>query len=266
MIELHVKEVKQVQLSILERVHQWCIDNNVQYTLDFGTLIGAIRHKGYIPWDDDIDLSMLRESYDKLVNKFNEDPPKYLKLHSFETDSKYILPYAKIEDTRYLMIEPINVTSSIGINIDIFPFDSVPSDDSLWNALKKKRSFYHKQYYRSIANPFSKGLSILQRFHALLLKMLALGKNARYYNKKKMSLVNVKVKSPHYVAIMCGYDSPKRVFREDFSDYVELEFEGKLFKVLKGYDRHLRILYGDYLQLPPINERVSHHSFKAYKK
>ena len=97
MRELTLQEHKDVQLEILQKVHDFCEANNIRYSLVYGTLIGAIRHQGYIPWDDDIDIYMLREDYDKLIASFNKDiNNKLFRMRSLETHANYLLPFSKV--------------------------------------------------------------------------------------------------------------------------------------------------------------------------
>ena len=265
MQELTTEEIKDIQLSILDRVHKWCQENALDYTLDFGTLIGAIRHKGYIPWDDDIDVSLLRDSYDKLIKTFNGNPPEFLKLYSIETDPNYILPFAKIADTRYLIVEPIVLTPGLGINIDVFPYDSIPEGDAEWHKFQSKQDYYSKQYARTHSNPCKKGLSLYKRVYLLGSRLLAFGHSARYYSKKKQSLI-IENPDSKYVSFALDFFTPVRTLRDNFAGYIDVNFEGRKFKALSEYDNHLRQYYGDYMQLPPKEQQMTHHKYKAYYK
>ena len=116
-----VNEMRKIQMDILLFIHQFCIDNGIQYSLAWGTMLGAIRHKGYIPWDDDIDIMMTRPEYDRFCKLFHDERSIY-KLYDVHTDKKWIYPFAKISDERTIRVEK-NALDEIGINIDVFPID-----------------------------------------------------------------------------------------------------------------------------------------------
>ncbi|MBQ8445584.1 MAG: LicD family protein, partial [Opitutales bacterium] len=129
MREITHEELKQIQLGILDKVHEFCEKNGITYFLSSGTLIGAVRHKGYIPWDDDLDLYMPRADYDKFIKLFSANSPENTKLLSLETDKKYQYPFAKVIDDRTEMVETaVGESFKIGVYIDVFPVDSVPDN------------------------------------------------------------------------------------------------------------------------------------------
>ena len=136
---INVEELKQVQLDILKFVDEYCKKNNLKYYLAYGTLLGAVRHKGYIPWDDDIDLLMFREDYEKFVTSFKDE--RY-KVFATEVNAKYPYPFAKVGDTTTYFEEEIKDVMDTGVNIDIFPLDYLPEDKV--KSVTKKRNFLQK--------------------------------------------------------------------------------------------------------------------------
>lgn len=137
--EIKVEELKQIQLDILKFVDKFCKENNLKYFLAYGTLLGAVRHKGYIPWDDDIDIIMFREDYEKFVTTFKD---VNYKVFATEVNSKYPYPFAKVGDTRTYYMEEIKDVIDTGVNIDVFPLDYLPE-----NRIKdicNKRNFLQK--------------------------------------------------------------------------------------------------------------------------
>ena len=120
--ELSVEEVKERELELLKTLHEFCDKNGLRYYLAYGSLIGAIRHKGFIPWDDDIDVLMPYEDYCKLIQLFNGNSGSQYQLISREINKEYYLPYGKLVDTGTVMKEELNVSLEIGIYLDIFPF------------------------------------------------------------------------------------------------------------------------------------------------
>ena len=123
MKKLTLDEVKKIQLEILAYIDSFCKKNNISYFINYGTLLGAVRHKGFIPWDDDIDISMDREYYNMFIEKFNQDSSKY-KILSLDTDKAYFNNFIKVVDTTTKIVDNRNYkTFSCGVFVDIFPMD-----------------------------------------------------------------------------------------------------------------------------------------------
>ena len=255
------EEVKQYQLEILDYVAQFCENNGIRYWLDSGTLLGAIRHNGYIPWDDDIDIGMLRDDYNKFMRLFNENNSKF-KFYSFENNSEFPYPHGKVLNTDTVLYEPDKNGNKLCINIDIFIYDNAPDDNRVVEKMYRKRDFLYRlrslQLYRSESKSNVKQLvcrilhSILQLFpKCFFVKYMV--KNTRRFVGTETTRVG---DFTGFTRIVCS----KEIFRE----FAECKFEGKSYKIPIGYDEWLRAFYGDYMQLPPIEERVSHHKYEAY--
>ena len=121
---LSMDEIKSVELEILKYIHNFCIENDIKYFLNYGTLIGAVRHKGFIPWDDDIDICMFRKDYEKFIDLFSKDDGIY-KILSLETDDKYYNNFMKVINSKTKIEDERNYkTYDLGIFVDIFPIDS----------------------------------------------------------------------------------------------------------------------------------------------
>lgn len=264
--EIFVEELKQIQLEILNEVHSFCQDKNITYFLSSGTLIGAVRHKGYIPWDDDIDLYMPRTDYERFLSSFNRSDNKY-RVYSLKTDESCVIAYAKVENTNTVMIEKVDNPMKIGVNIDIFPIDGVPSDKA-----KRKRYFSKIQRLRNVITLKDVSLNFHRRniFKNLILiagKTMLFFISLRKMVQKLDRAIDKNMTDTEYVCnLIMGNGYGTEFHRRSIEKSVDIEFEGRIYKTMAGYDEYLRQTYGNYMQLPPKELRVSHHAFEAYWK
>ena len=270
MKEILIDELLKLQLDILKRVDEFCRDNSISYTVFGGTCIGAVRHKGYIPWDDDIDIAMTRPEYDRFIHSFN-GAFENLEVLAPELDWDYYAPFANVHDKRTILFEGSNGHHGIelGVKIDVFPIDGVSSNDDeyhvqktkfakLWSLLYSKRvviSQLWKQNHRMAVLCFIK-------------RIVSLGYSYARVQKRIHALI---VKSPYqeseYVDLSCyPWPNDSRCKRDVFDEYISIPFESLMVSIIKDYDIYLRKAYGDYMQLPPEKDRIPKHSFSAYWK
>lgn len=261
MRNITIDELKQIQLDIMQAVHEYCLEHDLHYSLAYGTLIGAIRHKGFIPWDDDIDIMMPRKDYEHLVKGFSHP---YYRLHDFSIDKEYVHPYAKVEDSRTMLIENTNA-KNIGINIDVFPVDNLfDTPEQCFTFLSEirhiKKLFRMKLLRPSKKNVWWKRLAI--RFSKVLVSNLSLRDITQKQIERVATLDN---DDSLYVSIVnCNDCSDVYLHsfwrRELFDEYITIPFEDRHFQIISGYDEQLKQLFGDYMTLPPIEKRVSPHT------
>ncbi len=265
MIEMNDDEIKQVQIALLREFKRFCEKNQLHYYLAYGTLIGAIRHKGFIPWDDDIDVMMPRADYDFLIRHYN-----ILEGNDFEVvdplSKKARLPYAKLLDRRTVKYEyGVDYSEgTMGIDIDIFPLDGQPENDFEFLTWEKKLRRHYKFYNYFVID--LKQCSVIKKLGILVLKVLLGGKEKelkRAYNlHSKYSFSNSK-----YVGVLESlYDEGNRALKECYENYILAEFEGEQYRIPEGYDQILRNIYGNFMVLPPKEEQVNHHLYKCYWK
>lgn len=265
MREIKSNELKKIQLDILQVVHEFCLKNNIDYSLSFGTLLGAARHQGYIPWDDDIDIMMLRKDYDKFIKGFRHH---FISVVDMNTSKDYWHPYAKVQDERTIMMEYNNMPKKIGINIDLFPVDNFPEDIK-----GAKRLILHKRIFNIIHNikiiKVSKKRAIyknnLLKLGQCLFKLIPMPKLISKLDKISRKYENY---SSSWVGILAPTDNKIdwRVPNVWFSNYTQLYFEGRKFQVIARYSDYLDRIYGNWRELPPVNKQTSHHVFEAYWK
>lgn len=265
---IETDELKEICLEILQAVHGFCEENGIMYSLACGTLIGAVRHKGYIPWDDDIDLYMLRDDYNKFLSIFPQIYKDKYSLVSLERSSQWNCPFAKVFDIRTIMIEDKRTEiKGVGIGIDIFPIDNAPNDDIVWSKYEKRRRLLRNIYVMKDLR-WRKSRSLLKNLLVQLCSIPLYFFSARFL-ASKMNVYSQKFnleESKYYAENSYGEPYNERFSKSAFSKTIDWPFEKYMFKIMIGYDEYLRNFYGDYMQLPPLEKQTSHHHYVAYWK
>lgn len=250
------KEVKECELAILKSVADFCEENNIHYTLIFGTLLGAIRHDGFIPWDDDIDIAIPREEYDRFISNYHDE--KYNVLCA-ENDDAYPYPFAKVVDKRIKVIEQANKKYDMSLYIDVFPLDNVPNAEYL----KKCETLNRISLYKTISLKYP--IDLKHKLIHIAMKVLLC-----FYSKKRILKRQLEVcceyrdKNADYMAITSIRLGSKAFFAKNiFFNLVKHRFENCTFNVPADFDTVLTSFYGDYMTPPPENKR-SGHNFEAF--
>lgn len=270
-----INELRQIQLDILNHVNKFCKENNIRYFLAGGTLLGAIRHKGYIPWDDDIDIMMPRKDYEQFKNIYLKKTNTNYKLYHYSVERKYNYPFIKIGDKRTSIIENQIKDNDFGVNIDIFPLDKFTNDKSIQKKYFSKNRklrllLWRKQNkinwnvkYRSKTKTFLKNI-ILYIYYQGILNIISKNYICKTIDRNSKNLNNSS-NLEYMGGYIWGYYEKELIPIKAFKDSVPVEFEGNFYPAPIGYDRYLTGLFGNYMQLPPESERV-HHIFTAYWK
>ena len=267
MRNIDINELREIQINILNVVADFCNKNGLNYCLGYGTLIGAVRHKGFIPWDDDIDIVLLRSDYDKFINSFNDFDSKY-KVYTATNTDWFPYPFAKVSYENSIIKEDSdNMEKTIGINIDVFPIDNIPNDIK-----QQKKMFNEVGKHRNILNVNSVVINSKRAFYKNLI--LYVGKIVFCIIKPNTivrKIINIATKfngktTEKVGNIVWGYGEREIVPRSLFDSAIKMKFSENEYNVPVGYHEWLTSNYGNYMELPPIEKRVSHHDFKAYIK
>lgn len=255
-----LKDVKKTELNILSTVDDFCRKNNIKYSLAYGTLLGAVRHKGFIPWDDDIDIWMTRKNYNKFIKTWEQNPVRGYILQNTDLEEDFSQNFTKIrkDNTAFIQTEEEKTTNyHKGIFIDIFPLDRVAKTPSKI-AVQKFYAMLTMLFYRKYAPPTEKGLK--KYISKFFLKIVPKSKyeNARkHFENRYLSLsgdVDCSwLSNSTYRDLSIYYDS------DMMDDYTFLQFEGRNFMSVSNWDHALKMQYGDYMQLPPEKDRVWKH-------
>lgn len=264
-----IEELKKIQLDLLLVFHRFCVEHDIKYSLAAGTLIGAVRHKGFIPWDDDIDVYLLRDEYKKLIEVYPRKSINNCSLVSMERDNNWHRAYAKFYDSRTLMMEKTKSRyEGIGVGIDVFPVDDVPDNQEEWKRYNKRRIFLRNimsvktMAFSAKRNILKTAFLLVGQFLLLPVSQKALAKILDKYGQK----YNGKGFRHVYENNPGVYNSKHAWLKKDMEQFLDSEFEGYQVKIMAGYDDYLTTIYGNYMQLPPEEKRVSHHTFVAFRK
>lgn len=262
-IELSEREVREYQLDILNELDRHCRENNLKYFIIAGTLLGAVRHKGYIPWDDDIDVVMLRDDYEQFITKYYNDA---YYVSCYQKNKKHDLPYAKLCKSHTKMVEAVITECELGVNIDIFPIDNVPELEEDRQKMFKKISFY-RFILDMKGTTISKNRSLLKNNLLRVFQIVFKPVKVSYLVRKIDEIAKSASQKTTYCAeVVWGCGEKEVVKRSVFSESVYLEFEGRRYIAPVGWDKWLSKRYGEYMKLPPIENQVTHHNYKAYKE
>lgn len=260
MREISLDEMKQIQIDMLEQMAAYCEANQLRYFLTGGTLIGAIRHKGYIPWDDDIDIAMPREDYEKFVANF--DMNEYKVITPYNTP-KYLYPFAKIINSNTRITEHTDMNMSLGIYIDIFPIDCIPQHSI--STYYRKRKWYEFIITCQMAEKEKKRSYVKDIIIAVFRKLFkTVNLNAVAQKIDLMSKKYTHASSNMAGNLVWGYGAREIVDKSIFDEYILHSFQGKEFRIPRRYHDYLFSIYGDYMQLPPEEKRVLKHDVKAF--
>lgn len=257
-----VQKLRRIQLGILSEFIKICEKYEITYFAVGGTCLGAIRHCGYIPWDDDIDIALPRADFNKLRYIIEKELPSNLFWQTTETDKEYPHIFAKIRDNNTTFIEKdvADLNMNHGVYIDIFPIDGVPSRKLerklLLSAIFVLKTLIAYKCFKSVRMRRTPNMFIIHVFAPVILIIptpFLIGLITRLISKYKFS-------SCQYVSNYGGAWGDREIVPRKWLESTSKKcFEGMLINVPKHYDEYLRNIYGDYMTLPPKEKQVAHH-------
>lgn len=259
---LDIQGLRSIQLSLLDDVHDFCLKNGLNYSLCGGTMIGAVRHQGYIPWDDDIDLMMPRKDYDIFLASYSSEDNYIIDLSKDLTCTEQ---FAKVCRKGTKMVDVTTHQDIWGVNIDIFPIDGLPDN-------YKEYTDHLRAIHKTIMDicPYYKSMTGIKRGGWFLKYCI---KRIIYFSPKSIGALkeemnrivheNLPGETPGATVIFGDfiiYHFPAGLF----SEFEDILFEGKKYRCIKDRHTYLSTVYKDYMQLPPPEKRVTHHRYDSY--
>lgn len=263
-----LEEQRQIQFDILKAVDRFCMENSIDYSISFGTLIGAVRHHGFIPWDDDIDIMMTRDNYEKFRSLYQSE--RY-PLYDLKNDPTHPVPMGKICDSTTYFYYGESIRRKYGLFIDVFPFDKVPENiEEREKWLKTLKLYIRCNEYKNNTLSYCLSSRSLKVIAFGLFVKLFIGRKFIHQQIEKLYVKyndsDNKFVSVPAVMVMNDTYRPKIFPEVLFRNYISIDFEGNQFKCIKDYDSFLRIFYGDYMELPPVEKRIGKHYIRAFYK
>lgn len=254
------KKLKETELEILDEIVRICEKHDIKYFLFYGTLIGCVRHKGMIPWDDDIDICMTRNDYNKFIKIAEIELNEKFIVDSIKTNKQYYLPFIKIRN-KYTCFDEQNLNNkkykgNKGIWVDILPLDYSKTNDSKLIKVKEWIA------YRIFSLMVIKNINYKNKY-LFLHYLLKIVPNRFLYFMYNSLIVSEKDKYDYLIPYASINNLKNGIYnKNDIFPLIKKEFEGKMYNVPNKYDKILTVIYGDYMKLPPIEERVDHNPRK----
>lgn len=259
MMEAKLRPLQLTMLEILKVFDKFCREHELKYSLYAGSLLGAVRHKGFIPWDDDLDVCMARAEYDRFIALWEQSPPEGYILQNKENSPEFWQSFSKIrkDHTTFLQEDREAGKYHTGIFLDVFPIDRIPNGKLnrllfKWNCMKYQlltREFVPQKESSVVRSGASLILAFSPKKGRAKTRQKLLKKITKYNDRRDLETVAIETMA-----------SLRKPFASDMLDaYIDLPFENGEFMCFAGWDDHLRRKFGDYMQLPPVEDRAWRH-------
>ena len=261
--KLDIDEIKEVELGVMDYIHNICKEKGINYSLAYGSLLGAVRHRGFIPWDDDLDIALKRDQYDKLYQAILEDNNSIYKVVSWENDSRYPYPFYRVYDSRTVYENNyIQNDIELGICVDVFPFD----DYKDVNKEITKLDMYRRLSVYTLYGIRNKEAGIKNIVRYLMLVAFRFTR-VKTWNKKLNDCSKIPVNSEYIDYLMESKKYSTKIDAKALDKVVGFKFEDRVYNIPTDYDHILTTIYGeDYMEIPPLEKRIQHDDFVAYIK
>ena len=271
MEKLNIQEIHWITLGVMDKLHEICEKNNIKYYVMYGSLIGAIRHKGFIPWDDDFDVCMMREDYNRFIRIVSELDDHRYKIASRDNTINYTYGIIRFYDSDYIYKTKLGVKQfELGVFVDVYPLDACgETEEETYKMYKQIRRL--NLGYKTYCNKYS-SKSIFRTMLKIPYHYYLHSRYGKSYPKIIDSIIENKIYDKfrldsEYVA---NYWENMKTFcvfkRVWFEKRLLADFENHRYWIPKNYDEILKLYYGDYMQLPSKEDRVPSHSYIIYKK
>ncbi len=271
--ELTLREVQLISLEICKKIDKICDENCFRYYLYAGSLLGAIRHNGFIPWDDDIDIVMPRPDYERFLVYIQEhqDELNPLKLYNINLNPDYPYMISRVSDERYVLNIENEDSYGIGIFVDVYPWDGVGQTEEEMVKRKIKAARYSSLCYLSTRqkcikdNTKSKTKLLIKPVAFALAKLI--GKNFFVKKINKMALKYSYDESKYVGCLVWGTDGPRGIYPIEWMEpYTKVQFEDTELRAPKEWDKALTKLFCNYMELPSEKDRIPHHDYRAFER
>lgn len=267
MKKIDLETMKQLQIEMLKYIDRICKKNNIEYFLVGGSLIGAVRHNGFIPWDDDIDIALTYKNYQRLYNVLIKDNDDRYKIMNHDSNSEYFYPYAKLIDTKTILHETnYKEIKDYGVYVDIFTYYNLPNDENRRiRQYKKIKNIQRQIFYYGSTNPYNSNIikNILKIPLVIYSKKKGIDKILKNYNKilSEYSDENTTYVISNWPLYKMNGEIQKFSSIKETTSH---KFESMQALIPINYDEFLKTTFGDYMKLPPESERVVRHINEVY--
>lgn len=266
MEQIVLEKIHKYELEIAKEIKRICENNNIKYFLTAGTTLGAVRHGGFIPWDDDMDFGMLRSDYEKFVTVCGQELGKNFWLQTWDTDENFPFSYAKIRLKGTHLIEDFSAESKYvdneqnGLFVDIFPYDSAP-DNKIARKIQGVKYYILKRILW-IKKGYGKNMKSNKKQALKYYAFVAFSKFFSYKmvkNRYKKILTKYNSETTLKIVTDGSYKYSKETIDRSLADNLEpIQFEGENFLTYKDTHKYLTHFYGNYMELPPVEKRDGH--------